>query len=690
VKNFYLTDVAKTLTMAQAKSQAIALAQADPFFAGCTNFTTPDAYSFMRKRKRPPTSTTTASVYSFGSATTNVANLEPAIDAYFATNYPTYTTFVSLYCEYGVQVQALQGSVPLRDPTLNFPDVTEGALSGPYSPVMSGLQTTAPGVSHKFRQCHTFQLPQTPPGSETMILPTPPSKYRYAPSDLRLDGMYGELHSAIGYNLQAARFKTHQATSFWFKPNYFPEVTPRIREMVSMVNYYQTFSQGTYGVASLSYPLPFNLFFIPSYHSFEDPTMPVYGEPGRAASFVFGVGADRNVLQSRMGGGLGILSPTLNHEFQPYYGASIIDAEDFDRFRGKFDNKLNHFRHHEWHHISILNAPGTGFEPTPDDDAWLKDVPDPANPRLRLFVNGRELPGSKQMAVHIEDGPNDYSFIHGDSIRLGGEISETGIRYANGQLVDVRDSRAAPRNYYADGTIDEFYMWRDADFRTQAQDLYRAGRYYRASMSRQNDGLFTSAEVNIRRFNRSLPPDSAVTTPPGSETLTILGPVPASRKRRLIAIAWTCYGEDYKTGTEPGSTRMRIEPFFRDSLPLMSNNPPAVIPHLPAADANSYVYPTAASMSILVQRAGSTRTFGSYANEAWSAIKDRHQFGPTFGTEGIPPALEEDEVVKFRAQLRVGTPAPGAVLLATPVLDDILIFYDHSAAEYLSYVEVRN
>jgi hypothetical protein len=683
--NYYLTSVAKTMTMAQAKAQAIAMAQADPMFAGCSNFTTPDAYSYMLKRKRNPTTGGILGVYSIGSPTTNVADLELPIDNFFATNYPQYSEFYSLYCEYGVQVSATRPGAAMTDPTINFPDIPE-TIAGPYSPVMSGLQGVAP---NKYRLCNSFQLASFPPTSDTVMVPTAPNKYRYAPSDLRLDGAYGELHAAFGYNLQGSRFTTHQVSCFWFKPNYYPESTSRVRTKLSFVNYYETQIQGNYGVASLSYPLPFNLFFLPSYHSFEDPTMPVYGEPGRAVSMIYCVGADRRVLQTTSGGGLGILSPTLNHEFEPWFGGNF-DSEDFDRFTGKTDGKQNHYRHHEWHHITVANAPGSGFTPTPFDGAWSAE-PDPANPRIRLFVNGRELQGSKQMVVHVNDGPNDYSVIHGDSVRLGGEFSETGIKNAVGQFVSNDSYSAPPRIYYADGTIDEFYMWRDGDFRQQAQDLFRFGRYYRANMSNALDALYTSPEIPLKKHGRVLAPNTTISSPPSTVTEVVLpAPTATPRKRRLVAIAWTSYGEDYRPGVEPVTGVPRIEPFFRDYQSLISNNPATELPFAVPADANGYPYPSAAEMSVISQNGAQMKIYGTYQNEAWSNIKDSHEIGGTATVEGIPPAVDDNNVVKFRARLRAGAVGPSTVLLATPVLDDATLFYDHSVVKYLSYVEVRN
>jgi hypothetical protein len=653
-----------TLTMAQAKAAMVAYAQTLPDFAGCTGLEAVDADSLEYFEALPGNPDP---YIEYGSSTEDIVVVRDRLIARLQSM--GYTGYRYEARRYEIIVRGFKPGTPLIDPVGNFPDTPEGQLAGPYGPPMSGMQNVAP---NKFRLCHSFKLDPMSPTSTTIVTPTPSPKYKYAPSDIRLDGAYVEKHSAFGYSIREDRFKTIMIAAFWFKPNYYPEVTGKVRTMISFADYGQLRTQGDWGLANLCLPLPFNLYFLPSYHTFEDPTMPIYGEPGRAVSMLYAVGADRSAMNSGTGGGIGAMSPTLNHEFEPFFGGTV-DSEDFDRFTGKTDGKKNEYRTHEWHHVIIGNHFGNGFKPIDNDrDPWYAEPPDPSNPRLRLYINGRSLAGTKQVVVHVYDGPNDYTRIHGDTVRLGGEFSESGIRDGYGNLIPCNFADSAPRNYFADGMIDEFYMWRETDATTQALDLFRAGRYYRPSMNNPGDGLYTSAEVPLKRFSRILPPGNAVAAPTSVTQVDLPAPTPAPRTRRLLAMAWTTYAEDYKSGVDPVTSRPRLEPFFRDYQALSSFGSATEIPWSgDAPDANGTQYPTVAQMSVLVQ----SRVFGPYSDEGWSPIKDA--------------TVDDSEAVKFRAKLRVGSTSLNPVLLATPVLDDVTIFYDLSTVQYLSYAEVR-
>jgi hypothetical protein len=299
------------------------------------------------------------------------------------------------------------------------------------------------------------------------------------------------------------------------------------------------------------------------------------------------------------------------------------------------------------------------------------------------------------MLVHVTDGPNDYSVIHGDFIRIGGDFSEIGIKDETGAIVPANDAKSAPRMYYADGTIDEFLYWRNSDFMTQATQQFRFGRYYRPDDGDNSDGLFTSADVSVPRTGRVIPPPSAMAEPSTGQTGTGLMtplPFPNERKRRLFAVAWTVYAEEYKTGVESDAAATpRLEPFFYDYQYLASGNPQQALTITSTPDMNSYSYPTAAQMYVLVGPVAGPRTFGPYHNEGWSAIRDSHENSVIPTVIGNPVELTDTEIVRFRVKLRVGNLDPlNTVLLATPVVDDVTLYFDYGTVTYLSYVEVRN
>jgi len=729
VKAYRIDSADGSMPKATAISNAMALAAADAYFSGCTGLKDVDAHPAVEGVYQHPVTTTSYYKYmahsnlqfhTGGTITTRTPLMpiddksygrtengrwaDPDLDligamaqcdAHIAQHAGWVDTLtnavrrVTSWYAWDVMVEGTTPPIALQEQGRNFPDVPEGTMgavgsvSGPYSPPMSTWQT----LPNKYRLCNTYSVgPLLTPTESTGTLPAAPTnKYKYGPSDLRSDGAYVELHSAFGYDIRNTRLGNFGVISFWYKPNYYPECTLRLKSLLSLANYYQRQTQGDYGLASMSYPLPFNLFFLPSYHT-TDTFLPTYGEPGRPAAFLWAGGADRNMLGTGSGGGIGTMTPALNHEYetsdtQSRYSNSTTSAltEDFDRFTGQYDGGRNELRHHEWTHVIVGCAPGSGFQHASiDKDPWWGADP---GPRFVIHVNGRVLPGTNQMVVHVTDGPNDYSVIHGDFLRIGGDFSEIGIKDENGVIVAANGSSSAPRMYYADGTIDEFFAWRNGDFRPQAIQQFRAGRYYRPDDDDATDGLFTSMNVDLARTGRSIPPGSAISSPPSSETVTTPPPLPfpGERKRRLIAVAWTALGEDYRTGTEVGGTP-RVEPYFNDYQYLAQTPSTAQQPLTIAnnADMNSYAYPTAAQMFIIATNGATVRNFGPYHNEAWSVIRDSHE-NTTIATKiGGAVQIEPLETVKFRVKLRVGQNLDtlNSVLLAAPVLDDVTLFFD--------------
>lgn len=542
--------------------------------------------------------------------------------------------------------------------SLNYPDKTE-SVPGPYNPPTSKLS----GMADKYRLCRSYRIPPNAPGSSTSVAPTPPSAFMYAPLDLRLDGAYVEPHSAFGYNIWNSKFVKMAQVSMWWKPNFTPEVTGRIRTLFSTVNYNDISGPGI-GMLNIFYPLPFSAHWMPSYHSYEEPQLPKYGEPARKTCVVYGIGADTRFVS--IGGGIGGLSPSLNHEWEP---AFTTVSEDWNRFVGS-DGKFNHLRAHEWMHIMLQAEAGKGFK------SGGASFP----PRIKMWINGRLLPGTDQVLVHVNDGPEDLTMLHGRSVRIGGEYSQA--------LPNV------PRCYFADGTIDEVFIWlSNLENDTQAgidgtQQIFLFGRYYRVKDTDAMDGRYTSDVLPLDLGKRVLPPASAVNPPGGGAgtsetTLTVPAPAP---KKKLYAIQWTCYAEDYTQGAEPDGTP-RIKPVMWDYFPTYSGQMPNAMSPANLPDKNDYPYETVCDIYVQV----GDKEYGPYRNEVWSPIRDSHQVGGPVATGegGGPVQVDNNEPVRFIAKFRVGGATINTVLLATPVLDDVTLFYVQGSTVFYNFIEVR-
>jgi len=72
---------------------------------------------------------------------------------------------------------------------------------------------------------------------------------------------------------------------------------------------------------------------------------------------------------------------------------------------------------------------------------------------------------------------------------------------------------------------------------------------------------------------------------------------------------------------------------------------------------------------------GST-TYGPYEDDAFSAVR---------AADGTPPIMTNLNPIKYMVHFRLMQPNAGAILLATPVVDDVTIFWDDSRTRLLAY-----
>ncbi len=500
----------------------------------------------------------------------------------------------------------------------NWEDRTE-PIPPPYGPVDSAR---VPGPPHRYRLARSFSLREGTP-----------SAFEAAPSDLRVDGAYVERHSAFGYWIEEnVSFNFNEGVAaFWLKPGFFPEATGKSRTLLSLSRYH------AHAPETMN-PSPFALFFVPG--PARGDSWPVYGAGMfRPASLAFGFGFSSDTGYNWEMNGLGgpgggppekhatshafAFTPTLNRE-----GSGLLRA-------------------HEWTHVAVTW------------DNPRDELPDSAT--AQVYVNGRILPGSAGM-------PHLYAPEHGrgqpfartprwgihslqallpgadvpkwcvNSIRLGGEPSTL----FDGVLGDV-----FPRNFSADATFDEFYVWRDR--RTSggggmagAQLLWGRGRCYKPDDRDPADALFTSRPIPLPGpILRVLPPAAGAAP---------AAPVPPPK--RLLGISWTEVAEDCD----------REGPLMYDYASM----PPA--PLRPAGG-------TAADLWV---RAGES-SCGPFRNPGYSVIRS-----PSGGPLDVPAGAE----VRIGAKLKMGGPSsPATVLLSTPVLDDVTLYFDRGGPELLGWTE---
>jgi hypothetical protein len=504
----------------------------------------------------------------------------------------------------------------------NWEDRTE-SVPGPYSPADLG------------RSGHDYRIARSFAG-------TPPRVREVAPGDLRLDGAYAERHSAFGYWIdENVSFNFNEGTAaFWIKPGFFPEAAGKRRTLLSAGRYHAH-------APDVLNPSPFGLFLTPA--SGDEALSPSYaGTPFRPVSLAFGLGFSTSTGYNweTFGGPEAhathhafVLGPTLNHEG---HGPDNGDPRVGD------DGRFNWLRAHEWTHVAVTWDNPRGRLPRPDS--------------VQVYVNGRLLPGTVGVP-HLYAGQGQpfrdtprwtthslQAAIAGlssprwckNTIRLGGEPSQ------------LFDGGLFPGNFGADATFDEFYLWLDRSPAYSgglwgAQTLWARGRYYRPRDADPDDARFTSRAFELASPHFREPAPAAPS--PGALSPA---PVPTPRARtRVLAIAWTEIAEDYD----------RAGPRLRPKVFDYSASPPQEL--RPEGD-------TVADLHAAVGEAW----FGPLRNDGWSPVR---------ASDGTPPVV--DGPVRYAAKLKAGTDrGSGAVLLSSPVLDDVTIFFDRGGPEFLSWV----
>lgn len=285
------------------------------------------------------------------------------------------------------------------------------------------------------------------------------------PADLRPDGAYFELHRAYGIPVPPSPFERFAAFAFWVKPSWSSRRAGKIRKFFSWSDTRWRTGIRLFNLPARLLPLPFGLVFLPAWQGPRDPYVPPYMGDPRRASLVFAMGLDMRF--GGRGGGLAAVGPSMDR------GITLEPGR--------------------WTHIVV----------SVDRDA-------PEGARIGLWVDGRRLPGTSEVAVHLGKVRGRLGDVAGPSIRIGGEYSALGA------------SGPVPRFDFADATIDEFHAWFDRPWAVrEALRLFDEGRFF-------EEGLYESCPVELPGPSRRLPPSA------GSSG----DPVP-QRRPELLAVSWT-------------------------------------------------------------------------------------------------------------------------------------------------------
>lgn len=260
------------------------------------------------------------------------------------------------------------------------------------------------------------------------------------------------------------------------------------------------------------------------------------------------------------------------------------------------------------------------------------------------------------------------------------EITVTGkyaniLRLGNPSQLCASSGLGYGGDFPADATFDELYAWSDASTGlVGSQKLWKQGRYFASGL---NGDSWVSPNLKFAAASgRMLPPPSSIAAPATTETTVTMSAPVQKNTVRLRGVSFTYYGEetvgvlaggkptlkrvlwDYGTPYEPVTSKGG---FITSEFTDLTLRPKK---HIEVG-----VEVAILANNVVVKKAG---------DDGFSEIE--YEFDP--------------ETTKLRYGVRFvapgGTMAAGtAILLGTPVFDDITIYYSTGSQEYLEYVLVR-
>jgi hypothetical protein len=546
------------------------------------------------------------------------------------------------------------------DPVENFASKVAGSLvpyGRPYAP-SSGPGDRVPSNNIAIHRMARSFRQTVNPGTGTV---TSPSLMPYAPSDLRIDGCQTERHCAPSYYVQkggANIWNFAQTTgvnssgliSYWFKPSFFPDLTGKVRIIWDLSRYHDSCGQRVN-------VWPFAQWYFPSNYQtgpggVSENTGPKYWHNNmgqfQPSSLVWGSKQWHSSTYGEINGNkqlyaheFGKLSICLNH-------LGHDDCVKLNRVNPT--TKPSPLRAHKWINTSF----GWTFAGSKDSSGFAL---------TRMYVNGVPSgPASRYI-------PYTYTSMTGgwgegrDQIRYfdkhdGGDYVQMRLG-ASSRITPAADVPAGGYrgNHTSDDTIDEVYVWK-AEGEGDPLVLWQRGRYYKPLSQAYGEGIFTSQAIQLSPSTGRMPaPPSAATAPTGSGGGGGAtgggqgGSIPVEPLQiRVLGLTWTYFGED----VDP-QTQMPALYDYNSPLGIAADD---VLPRVRVGLQDGAV------------------KYGPFDDDFFSAVRDQ---------AGNIPVMQDPKQIRYFAQFRLEKATLGTILLATPYLDDVTVFWDDTRTHLLSY-----
>jgi hypothetical protein len=529
-----------------------------------------------------------------------------------------------------------------NDPVVNYGSYVGGQLTSfgrPYNPTQGGVGGLYP------RECRSFRQIQNKNGTMNT-----PFIGAYPPSDLRIDGGYVERHCAPSYfaNWGAnglfgdpAKTLAKGMVSFWFKPNFCPDRTGKVRTLWDYGRFHQSCSQNVN-------VWPFALWFFPSHYTVTtaETNGPKYWHNNVGqflpSSLCWGTKQWHDIPQDHEFGNLTTCLNHLDHIIEGYSCAG-----------------LSPLRGHRWMNVTMqwgLNK------------AWYQD--DSYN---KLYVNGTTGFSTFTYTTMTGGWSAGYDFMEYWNKHDGGENNQ--IRMGAPSLIcqaarSVATANGAYRgNHTGDQTIDELYIW-NTDRGALPTVLWQRGRYYKPLDTSYGEGLFTSQAMNFQGMSPRVPPPASTVSAPGGSGMgggsgsgggKGVGQTvpPVVNQIRILGVSWTWYGEGLFPAGTPQAGQPALYDYNKNPQMTVGNPTPTIQPQ------------------IHVGITDGTMKYGPFDNDGFSGIQ---------APDGSVPIMQNLTDLHYFAQFRLKGATLNTVLLTTPVLDDVTVFWDDNQSHLLSYV----
>ena len=527
----------------------------------------------------------------------------------------------------------------------NFPDPGE-SQPGPYMPAAAAGALSARALAHSFRCAPANPMP---------------ALTAHAPLDLRRDGVFLDRHAGVAYWLSQnalphststlewtppanwplgpldvpmlwpsgvtqQRVRVNGVSAFWVKPQFAPEMAGKLRTFFNMSQSPLCFTENHLPSAwweQWPQPMLFNLVFAPAHDRIEF-TPSIYEDYAGPQWWTHLAPASLLFAQSHKAAGTATLNH-LGHTHSPQRPTTL--------------------REHAWMHVILK---------------WNDE--DGMRSRLEVYVNGElagsthdasalrslgfEWPAFPDLSPKLADGWHTRAGGERNSIRLGSTSkaqSNLKTRYSNNLYNPASNAStntgsegdAGRGQHSADSTIDEFYFWGESGSAgaqvalTEALALWQKGRYH---VPGNSDGSFTSQELTFSSTARALPPASSSGAPEGGTAGASIALASSAVTARILGASWTVYGEAVNADGDP------IVYDYQDSTPAARD----------------------AAVTLTFLKNGATAS-ALLANDAFSPV-DSLDAGPA-------------DAVQYRLQFTIAGTDLNTILLASPALDDVTIFY---------------